>query len=176
MLLILLSLSVCGLAWMIVALTRDSDHYYASKGWTPVFVILTFVLAMLFGTVYFSPKSSDDVQCRSFQMPLRALRMTMSTDGVSGTFFLGCGSVSGGGDNRYFWWYEMDGNRAAYKRAPHDRVYLVEDGGCYVEYHVEQTRFSLWDGATRCCYGLDRKRRTILHIPVGSILEAWEVQ
>ena len=76
---------------------------------------------------------------------------------ISGSFFLGTGSVDGSLTHYY---YEKDEQgRIRFKKAhPWYDVYIVEDGGCFVRYRKLESNWS------------SSIREIEFHIPKGSIL------
>lgn len=101
-------------------------------------------------------------------------QFTVNQGGVSGSFFLGCGSISGGEKEYYFYYKTKEGNKFRPAAAPLDRVIIIEDGQNKVVFIKEPYSDSLTVDINIDRGGFSCVKEYEFHIPKDSILEAYD--
>ncbi len=115
---------------------------------------------------FFSPFIMGDILPRAHYDIKTQIVSVNRESKISGSFFLGCGTV---GQTSYYYYYEKIGKDTyILGKQPVSETIIVEDGGAYLLSRIEK-QDDKWG------YGCERTVSKELHVPKGTIIKEFRL-
>ena len=122
-------------------------------------IVVLFLALILFGC---DNGSYCDWKYKSFKDEIISLK---TSNEISGSFFLGCGSIKG--ETYYFYYNKIKDNIYKLEKSDALETIIIEDGNTYIEYTMSY----------RECTGekLGQKENIKIHVPKGTIIKEFKL-